>query len=108
VDQNGLTLSRDFYINDTKASNKKVLNALKETIKNIAVLLGGSEKSALQQAEEIIEFEKKLANITVPKEDRRDESTIYHKLTVANLTEMAPFVNWKRYINRRLDIRWLP
>lgn len=43
--------------------------------------------------QEVIEFETKLANITIPSEDRRDEEKMYHQVAVAELQEIAPFVS---------------
>lgn len=43
--------------------------------------------------QEVIEFETKLANITIPSEDRRDEEKMYHQVAVADLQEIAPFVS---------------
>lgn len=43
--------------------------------------------------QEVIEFETKLANITIPAEDRRDEEKMYHQVAVAELQEIAPFVS---------------
>lgn len=41
----------------------------------------------------VIEFETRLANITTPSELRRDEESLYHKFTIADLQEKAGFVS---------------
>lgn len=59
----------------------------------IGVLLGGEPNSTKAQMQEVIDFETKLANITIPSEDRRDEEKMYHQVAVAELQEIAPFVS---------------
>lgn len=41
----------------------------------------------------VLDFETKLANITTPMEQRRDEEKIYHAMTIAELQVKAPFVS---------------
>lgn len=38
-----------------------------------------------KDVDDVIEFEKKLANITVPEEDRRNQSLLYNKWTLKQL-----------------------
>ena len=42
--------------------------------------------------EEVFQFEKKLAEIYEPKEHLRNMEEIYHKITVADLQQLAPAV----------------
>lgn len=41
----------------------------------------------------VIEFETRLANITTPSDVRRDESSLYHLMTVEELQVIANFVS---------------
>lgn len=59
----------------------------------IGVLLGGEENSTRSQMAAVIEFETRLADITVPQELKRDEEQQYHLLTISELQELAPFVS---------------
>ncbi|XP_075540860.1 M13 family metallopeptidase neprilysin 3 isoform X2 [Dermacentor variabilis] len=96
VDQGGLILpSRDYYLNKTK--DDKVLNAYLTYMTSIGVLLGGKESDVKAQMQDVIDFEKRLANITVPAEERRDDERLYHKMTVADLQKRAPLLNWTEY-----------
>ena len=36
-----------------------------------------------------------------PTEERRDEASRYHKMSLRNLTQLAPFIDWTDYVNRR-------
>ena len=37
-----------------------------------------------------------------PAEERRDEASRYHKMTLRNLTQLSPFIDWTEYANQRL------
>lgn len=98
VDQNGLTLpTRDNYLN--KTANEKLLATYLDYMTKIGVLLGGEENSTREHMSHVIEFETRLANITEKDEDRRDEENIYHRMSVAELQELAPFINWHGFFN---------
>lgn len=58
----------------------------------IGVLLGGAENSTRKQMQDIIDFETKLAKITTPPEERRDEEKLYNKMPLSELQRKAPFV----------------
>ena len=45
----------------------------------------------------MIEFEKSLANISVPEVERIDTSAIYDKITIAELSKKVPQINWMLY-----------
>lgn len=51
----------------------------------LGTLLGGEKDSTRLQMQQILDFEKALAEITVPQDQRRDEEKIYHKVSVAEL-----------------------
>ncbi|XP_076293708.1 M13 family metallopeptidase neprilysin 3 isoform X1 [Lasioglossum baleicum] len=96
IDQGGLTLpTADNYLNVTE--HLKVLTAYLEYMTKIGVLLGGEENSTRRQMQEVIDFETKLAEIMTPLEDRRDEEKLYNLMTLNQLQEKAPFLNWVTY-----------
>jgi endothelin-converting enzyme len=43
----------------------------------------------------VIDFETRLAEITSPPEDRRDEEKLYHLVPLSEVQHMAPFVSDK-------------
>lgn len=96
IDQGGLTLpTRDNYINKT-TQHEKILNAYLEYMTKIGMLLGAdNENDTRLQMQSIIEFETKLAEITIPSEERRDEETLYNLYTLTDLQDLAPFINWR-------------
>ena len=44
--------------------------------------------------QDVIDFETKIAQITIPQEDRRDEEKLYNIMTIMQLQEQAPFVRF--------------
>lgn len=58
----------------------------------IGVLLGGEENSTKKQMQAVIDFETKLAQITIPPEERRDEEKLYNLMSLSDLQHKAPFV----------------
>ncbi|XP_051933321.1 endothelin-converting enzyme 2b [Hippocampus zosterae] len=93
VDQSGLFLpSRDYYLN--KTADDEVLRAYLDYMVELGTLLGASPAVAAEQMRQILDFETRLAGITVPQDQRRDEEKIYHKVTVAELQTLAPAVDW--------------
>lgn len=57
------------------------------------MLLGGEEKDTKRQMQAVIDFETKLAEITIPQEDRRDEEKLYNLMSINQLQKIAPFVS---------------
>lgn len=59
----------------------------------VGVLLGGTQNETQEQMKDVIEFETKIAEITLPEEDLRDEMKFYHLMSIADLQKKAPFVS---------------
>ncbi|XP_017775297.1 PREDICTED: endothelin-converting enzyme 1 isoform X2 [Nicrophorus vespilloides] len=103
VDQSGLTLpTREHYLNKTE--HEKILNAYLDYMTKVGELLGGDPNSTRDQMSGVIEFETKLANITIPNELRRDEETLYNLLSVAELQDRAGFINWQLFFDNAMRI----
>ncbi|KAF7274332.1 M13 family metallopeptidase neprilysin 3 isoform X2 [Rhynchophorus ferrugineus] len=104
IDQSGLALpTRDNYLNKT-ADHIKVLNAYLEYMTKVGVLLGGDLNATKKQMEDVIQFETKLANITTPSDLRRDEESLYHLMTVAELQEKANFIDWRQFFENAMKV----
>nr|CAI5828593.1 unnamed protein product [Callosobruchus analis] len=86
--------SRDYYI---KMSSKNHLDAYYKYMTNIAILFGANATTAGKELLEVIEFEKKLAKASSPKQDQRDRSKAYHKMALTELSTIVPQVNWLEY-----------
>ncbi|KAH8041678.1 hypothetical protein HPB51_017480 [Rhipicephalus microplus] len=87
VDQGGLILpSRDYYLN--KSKDDKVLNAYLTYMTSVGVLLGGKEPDVKAQMQDIIDFEKRLANInrTIPP---TQDVVVYAPEYLGNMTQLV-------------------
>ncbi|KAJ8956318.1 hypothetical protein NQ318_015056 [Aromia moschata] len=103
IDQSGLTLpTRESYLNKTK-EHAKVLKAYLKYMTDVGKLLGG-DNSTEAKMQAVIDFETKLANITIPSDMRRDEESLYNLMTIAELQETAPFLNWREFFEDAMRI----
>ncbi|XP_022666783.1 endothelin-converting enzyme homolog isoform X1 [Varroa destructor] len=93
LDQGGLTLpSRDYYLN--KTDREKTVTALKQYITQVGVLMGSNEEEAKTQAESIVNLELRMAEVTMPEDERRDEKALYNKMRIMDLQRLASFIDW--------------
>lgn len=96
-DQTSLGLpTRDYFL---QASNKKYLDGYKQFMVDVIVLLGVQPNVAKQAADEMIDFEIQLANITSSVEERNNVSVLYKKIILENLHDEVPEIDWTRYLS---------
>lgn len=91
----GLGLSRDYYV-DAKVADK--LAKYQEFVAKMLVTFGDDEATAKKNAATIVAFEKSLATPMMTKEERRDTRKMYNPMTVAELTELAPAIDWEAHL----------
>lgn len=63
------------------------------------MLLGGEENETRRQMQAVIDFETRLAEITTPQEERRDEEKLYNRMSISDLQRLAPFVSFRFFTN---------
>ncbi|MFI5172184.1 MAG: M13 family metallopeptidase, partial [Chitinophagales bacterium] len=63
-------------------------------IKNVFVLTGVDEATALAKANTILNIETDLAKASMDQVSMRDPNNIYHKMSVADFAAMTPNINW--------------
>ncbi|WNW01224.1 M13 family metallopeptidase [Tenacibaculum sp. HL-MS23] len=91
----GLGLSRDYYM-DAKVADK--LAKYQEFVAKTLMTFGDDEATAKKNAATIVAFEKSLAAPMMTKEERRDTRKMYNPMTVAELTELAPAIDWAAHL----------
>ncbi|KAG9508882.1 hypothetical protein GZH46_02612, partial [Fragariocoptes setiger] len=100
IDQSGLGLpNRDYYLN--KSGKNTVLESYLAYMIKVGDLMGNGDSS--EAMKDVLEFEIKLAEITVPADQRRDDERMYHKYTLRELNEKSPFLNWTKYFADAFD-----
>lgn len=93
-DQTTLGLpTREYFL---KQVNEKYLESYRTFMIKIIGLMGAVD--AEDRADEIIEFETSLAKITSAQEDRTNISVLYQKMTLNQLHEEIPEIDWLRYL----------
>jgi putative endopeptidase len=91
INQSGLSLpSKDYYSDE---SLKEYFDKLYTFIKNTFVLLGDSQADAELKATHVVEFETKLAEISLSPAEMRDLESLYNPITEPELEKIAPHVH---------------
>ena len=62
--------------------------------------MGADPNRAATELKESLLFEIKLANASLPREERRNASKLYHPMTLAELSQEIPIVEWTEYVNK--------
>ena len=82
LDQTSLGMSREYLI---KGFEDKDVQHYYRYMVDTAVLLGADEARAKDELKESLIFEIKLANISAPREERRDANKLYNPTTVGEM-----------------------
>ena len=91
-----LGLSRDYYVDqdeDTKAKREKYRAHVARMLK----FIGDSDEEAKANADKILDFETRMAEPRMTKEDRRDARKRFNPKSMSDLAEMTPSINWEAY-----------
>ncbi|KAL3994610.1 Peptidase M13 family protein [Acanthocheilonema viteae] len=115
IDQGRLTLgfgAREYYLNAKNYAPQ--LEAYKEYIIDKAMLVShdveiSKKRTEIEnEANDIIDFEKKLAQIMVPEENRRNYTLLYHQYRLSDLTTFMSEMDWNKYFRTVVptDLHW--
>jgi putative endopeptidase len=97
VFQGGLGLpDRDYYLKDD-AKSKETRARYLEHIQKVFQLIGESPAMAKQDAETVMRLETAMAKASMSRVDRRDPHKLVHKMKVADLSQLAPNLDWPAY-----------
>ena len=96
VGQGGLSLgNRDYYLSDDPEL-VKVREAFKEHVVNVYKLTGATEEVAQAKMENLLKYETQIAEVSFSIEELRDPEKNYHKMSVAEASELCKF-EWDTY-----------
>ncbi|UYV81915.1 Nep2 [Cordylochernes scorpioides] len=95
VDQTSLGMPDRSYL--LRGLNDTSVRAYHRLMVESAVLLGAERGRAETEMLETLELEMSLANLSLPREERRNISKLYNRLTLQQLSELAPQIDWVRY-----------
>jgi endothelin-converting enzyme/putative endopeptidase len=98
IDQGGLTLpNRDYYLN-TDAKSVEILKKYRVHMQKMFVLGGESDAQAAADAGTVIELETAMAKAQMDNIKRRDPKNINNKMTLAQVRELTPSIDWDVYL----------
>jgi putative endopeptidase len=95
--QGGIGLPEKDYYFKNDAETKKVRDAYLKYIKTLFTLAGTDEKTATQNANDILAFETKLAKSHKSPVELRDPIKNYHKYAVSELSKVYA-MDWKQFM----------
>jgi endothelin-converting enzyme/putative endopeptidase len=87
---------RDYYLK-TDARSVKLREAYRAYVEQMLALSGDSQPAAEEGAEAVLRIETALARASLTRVERRDPHKTYHMMTVAELSQLTPAINWSRY-----------
>ena len=100
IDQPALGLSREYLL---KGLQDVQVGAYYSYMIEVATMLGAPKDQAELQMLEVLMFETQLANISLPREQRRDSSRLYNPMTIKDLSTLDPNTPWLEYLNKLLS-----
>jgi putative endopeptidase len=99
--QGGLGLpDRDYYTKED-ARSQQIRDEYQKHVAKMFELAGDQADKAAEEGKTIFAMEKKLAEASKTRIERRDPAANYHKLTRTELGELTPHFNWNRYLKNR-------
>ena len=99
IDQPELGVSREYLI---KGLEEKDVRHYYDYMQKVAVMFGADPVRAAHELKESLEFEVKLAKASLPREERRNATALYHPMSLDELSIAVPIINWTSCINNIL------
>src|SRR6195256_342715 len=98
IDQGGLSLpNRDYYLN-TDEKSVEILKKYRAHLQKMFVLAGEPEAQSTADAGTVIELETAMAKAQMDNIKRRDPKNINNKMSLAQVRELTPSINWDAYL----------
>jgi predicted metalloendopeptidase len=98
IDQGGLSLpNRDYYLK-TDDKSVELLRKYRAHIQKMLVLTGELDAQAATDAGTVIELETAMAQAQMDNVTRRDPKNLNHKMTLAQVRQIAPSIDWDTYL----------
>jgi len=97
IRQGGLSLpDRDYYLNQDKRY-ADIRTNYTDHVARMFQLVGESQQQATSDAQRVLAIETALARPAKTRVELRDPNANYHKMTAAELAQLAPGFNWTRF-----------
>ena len=89
--------NRDYYLDDTE-SNTRAREAYIAASAQLLAHAGHDAAAAAADAEAVYELERRMAAETLSREERQDFSLSYNPVSIAELAEIYPLMDWGAYL----------
>ena len=93
--QGGFALGEKEYYFDTDEATTRIRNAYREHVAKMFALYGFDDAEA--KAETVLRLETRIAGAAFSNVELRDPQANYNKMSVAELQELVPQINWTTY-----------
>ncbi len=97
IDAGGLGLPDRDYYTKTDAKSVTIREQYKAYIEQMLGFAGESPERARADAAAILKIETALATAQLTRVERRDPHNVYHMMPIAELTKLAPSIDWTAY-----------
>jgi putative endopeptidase len=98
--QGGLGLPDRDYYTKTDEKSKAIRDAYQKHVAKMFELLGDDADKSAAEAQAVMGIETKLAEASMTRVEMRDPERIYHRMTVAQVKELAPAYDWAGYMQK--------
>ena len=89
---------RDYYLSDNKKM-EAIRKAYMIHLEKMFTLVGENADEAKKSAQTVFDFEKKFAELSMTRLDRRDPLKTYNPKSIKELNTLAPEFDWKSYFD---------
>jgi len=100
ISQPSLGLQREYLI---KGIDDKDVQAYYRYMVDAAVYLGANKETAEKEMKEALKFELKLAEMSIPSEEKRNKTALNNQMTIREMSKMYPDYDWVDHINELLN-----
>lgn len=100
IGQGGLGLPDRDYYTKTDEKSKATRDAYVKHVAKMLELMGDDAAKSASEAQTVMALETKLAEASMTRVDQRDPEKVYHRMTVAQLSELIPVFNWPIYFQK--------
>lgn len=90
---------RDYYLEESE-DQKSVMQAYRDHVAAMFGLLGEDQDQAIQSATTVVRIEAALAKATLSLVERRNPYNTYHRMSLTELQNMAPGLDWAALFDR--------
>lgn len=106
LDQTSLGMPDRNYL--LRGLNDSAVAAYYKLMVDSAVFLGANRTVAEKEMYETLQFETTLASYCLPREERRNISSLYNKMNIAQIETLAPNIKWAKYFDSLLGTTVAP